>query len=258
MPTTQQPDYGIDAPGVVRNLALASVGLFAIAAAARLFGWLPRVVTLGPVSLDVVGSVVPMAFGFASGAVLMYFGSKYGKIEERNKLLAPVAWKGSEQVLDVGCGRGLVLVGAALKLTTGCATGIDIWQTEDVSGNSATAPLENAKLEGVADKVRVETSDMRKMPFADGAFDVILSRAAIHNIYNARERADAIREIARVLKPGGRAVIADIRHISEYMAVFAANGCTARRVNARLGEWALGVVTFGRMRPNTLIIDKPR
>ncbi len=181
---------------------------------------------------------------------------KHGKLDERNKLLRHVSWKGDEQVLDVGCGLGLVLVGAALKLTTGRATGIDIWQTEDVSGNSSTAPLENARLEGVADKVSVETSDMRTMPFADGAFDVIVSRAAIHNLYQADDRGVAIREIARVLKPGGRAVIADIRHISEYIAAFAAHGCTATRVNSLLGERLLGLVTFGKMQPNTIVVTK--
>lgn len=255
MASDAAPDYGIDAPGVVRNLAIVGGALLGTAAAA-VAGVLPRVVHIGPVGIELAGSALPMGLGFSSGAAWMYFGSKYGKVDERNKLLAHVSWHGGEQVLDVGCGRGLILVGAALKLTTGRATGIDIWQTEDVSGNSSNAPLENARLEGVAEKVRVETSDMRTMPFADGTFDVIVSRAAIHNLYQAADRAAAIREIARVLKPGGRAVIADIRHITEYIDAFATHGCTATRVNGHLGEMLLGLVTFGRMRPNTLVIDK--
>ena len=74
----------------------------------------------------------------------MYFGSKYGKIAEREKLLKYIAWTGRERVLDVGCGRGLILVGAAKHLTTGHAVGIDIWQAEDLSGNRAEVPLGNA------------------------------------------------------------------------------------------------------------------
>jgi cyclopropane fatty-acyl-phospholipid synthase-like methyltransferase len=46
-----------------------------------------------------------------------------------------VPWKGDEAVRDVGCGHGLMLVGAARRLTTGKATGIDIWQAEDLTGN---------------------------------------------------------------------------------------------------------------------------
>jgi len=38
-------------------------------------------------------------------------------------------------VLDVGCGRGLLLIGAARRLTTGKAVGVDIWQAEDRVGN---------------------------------------------------------------------------------------------------------------------------
>lgn len=255
MPTPPRPDYGIDAPGVVRNLTLAGGALLFVAVLAFL-DVLPRVLQIGSVGIDVPFSALPMGIGFSCGAAGLYFGSKFGKLDERKKLLRHVAWQGSEQVLDVGCGRGLILVGAALQLTTGRAVGIDIWQTEDVTGNSAAAPLENARLEGVADKVRVETCDMRSMPFADGAFDVVVSRAAVHNLYRREEREAAIREIARVLRPGGRAVIADIRHVGEYIAAFAAHGCTARRAHGQFAEVALGLVTFGRMCPNTLVVDK--
>jgi ubiquinone/menaquinone biosynthesis C-methylase UbiE len=42
----------------------------------------------------------------------------------------------------------------------------------------------------------------------------VLSSAALHNIYDAGERQTAVREIARVLKVGGRVLIVDVRHIS--------------------------------------------
>src|SRR6185295_19128098 len=101
-------------------------------------------------------------------------------------------------------------------LTTGKATGIDIWQTQDLSGNKMEATLENARREGVAGRVEIQTADMRKMPFSDGTFDVVVSRAAIHNLYDAGDRAAAIREIARVMKPGFLALIEDIRHFRQY------------------------------------------
>ena len=62
------------------------------------------------------------------------------------------------------------------------------------------------------------------MPFPDGSFDVVLSSQAIHNIYDPAGRAQAVGEIARVLAPGGRALIRDIRHIRDYASVLASKG----------------------------------
>src|SRR5204862_6642881 len=100
---------------------------------------------------------------------------------------------------DVLCGVNSNITG-----TTGRAIGIDIWQPEDLSGNKPAATLNNAVSEGVADRGEVQTADARKLPFDDASFDVVLSSAALHNIYNADERQTAVREIARVLKVGGR------------------------------------------------------
>src|SRR5882672_1097387 len=161
-------------------------------------------------------------------ALWMAWDSRVEKVRRREHLLGFHAWTGRERVLDVGCGRGLMLVGAAKRLTTGTASGIDLWQAEDLSGNRPEATMENAASEGVADRVDVQTADMRKIPFPDATFDVIVSCSAIHNIYDAPGRRQAIAEIVRVLKPGGEAVIDDIRHGREYAESFAANGCTTK------------------------------
>jgi len=131
-------------------------------------------------------------------------------------VLNKLSLRGDEMILDVGCGRGLFLIGAARRLSTGKAVGVDLWQTEDQSGNSPEITLENARVEGVADRVEIKTGDARQLPFEANTFDVILSSWALHNIYDASERAKALREIARVLKPGGRVAILDIRHTAEY------------------------------------------
>ena len=51
-----------------------------------------------------------------------------------------------------------------------------------------TPEMANARLEGVSDRVEVKTGDMRKMPFPDASFDVIVSNVAIHNIYDLEGR----------------------------------------------------------------------
>ncbi|MBV9926609.1 MAG: class I SAM-dependent methyltransferase [Acidobacteria bacterium] len=195
--------------------------------------------------------------GFTLMGVWMLWDSKVGKVRSRERLLQRVTWTGEEQVLDVGCGRGLLLIGAAKRLTTGRAVGIDLWQAEDLSGNRPEATLENARREGVADRVEVRTGDMRGMPFGDNTFDVVVSRAAVHNLYDAAARAQAIGEIARVLKPGGRALIEDIRHLREYETVFSENGCAdVRRVGSLMVSVLLMLITFGSLRPGALVVRK--
>ena len=260
MAAAGRPDYGLDAPGVVRNLLIAGAlglliwgtayfGLWSGLLAGRVFGVELR--------FPAAGALWPGA-GCTAMALWMLWTSKVGKVRDRERLLDRIPWTGTERVLDVGCGRGLMLIGAARRLTSGRATGIDIWQAEDLSGNRPEAALENARREGVADRVDVRTADMRKMPFDDGAFDVVLSSQAIHNISDSAGRAQAIGEIARVLAPGGRALIRDIRHLTDYRSVLAASGITdVRSLDSRLMTVFLALVTFGSLRPGTLLARKP-
>jgi len=132
---------------------------------------------------------------------------------------------GDEQVLDVGCGRGLMLIGAAKRLTTGKATGIDVWQAEDLFGEPARGDADQRRAGGRRRSCRDPDRRHAQAPVPDATFDVVVSRAAIHNLYTATDRAQAIGQIARVLKPGGQALIDDIRHHREYVATFAANRC---------------------------------
>lgn len=126
-------------------------------------------------------------------------------------LLNALNLQGNERILDMGCGRGAVLLMAAQHLTTGRAVGVDLWRSVDQSGNSMEATQRNAIAEQVADRVELHTGDMTALPFGDGSFDVVVSSLAIHNISGNKGRAKAIDEAVRVLRPGGRLMIADIK-----------------------------------------------
>ena len=135
----------------------------------------------------------------------------------------------------MGCGRGAVLISVARRLTTGRVTGVDIWSTKDQSGNARDVTARNASLEGVADRVQVETGDMRALPFPDATFDLVVSSLAIHNIRSNEDRRRAITESFRVLKPGGRMAIADIRATAIYEDALRALG--ASQVQRRRLGW---------------------
>lgn len=256
----EAPNYGLDAPGVVRNLfVVAAVGLllWGLKALGCWSGLL--IIPLFGLKFVFPLSAIGLAMGTTCGfmGAWMVYESKLGKLRRRERLLNRIVWTGNEQVLDVGCGRGLMLIGTAKRLKTGRATGIDIWQTEDLTGNHAEAALENARREGVAERVDVKTTDMRRMPFPDETFDLVVSRAAIHNLYQVAERAKAISEIARVLKPGGVVLIDDIRHHQEYRAVLSEKGCAEiRRLDAPIVSWFFTVLTMGSLRPVTLLARK--
>jgi arsenite methyltransferase len=144
------------------------------------------------------------------------YTTRRGKFIEWDRILNRTHVRGDEVALDMGCGRGAVLTAVARRLTTGRVTGVDIWSTTDQSGNAMDVALRNASLEGVSDRVRIETADMRALPFPDATFDLVVSSLAIHNIRSNADRKRAISEGFRVLKPGGRMVIADIRATAIY------------------------------------------
>jgi SAM-dependent methyltransferase len=184
-------------------------------------------------------------YGFGI-AVYMTYSSRIGKVRTREKLLDLAAsfapWTGREAVLDVGCGRGLMLVGAARRLTTGNAVGVDLWRAEDQSANTPHAALENARLEGLAAHVRVETAD------------AVLSHWVLHNPPDAVGRMRAIDEMLRVLRPGGVLVLADIAHHAEYREALAARGVTEMRfVSGGAESRIMGVLSGGTFRPQAIV-----
>src|SRR5262245_3641577 len=105
----ERPDYGIDAPEVVRNLFLAGgIGLL-IWSTATLGVWSGQLILPLP-GLKLIFPLEGIGLGCGIGcmgmAIWMLWDSKIGKVRSRERLLQRVSWTGKEQVLDVGCGRG--------------------------------------------------------------------------------------------------------------------------------------------------------
>jgi arsenite methyltransferase len=197
-------DYGYDAPyALVLFAALGALGLVG----AIVSWWTQR------------GNAAAMGFlgtFFLANASSFLYTTRRGKFQVWDEVLDQLHLRGDERVLDMGCGRGAVLVASARRLRSGRVTGIDLWSTHDQSGNSRDVTMRNASLEGVRDRIDIATGDMRALPFPDEAFDLVVSSLAIHNIRTNAARAQAIAEAWRVLRPGGRLAIADIRATARY------------------------------------------
>ena len=204
--------YGFDAPYAPLLMAIVGIGLLAVSASR----WSDaQATTTGHARVRAIVSGVCGLWLLCNAGFFVY-STRAGKFAVWATLFDRLDLKGDERLLDIGCGRGAVLLMAAQLLPRGRAVGVDIWSIKDQSGNAERVTRRNAQLEGVADRVELHTADMRQLPFDDQSFDVIVSSLAIHNVPGVAERAKALREAARVLKPGGKLLIADVRHTRAY------------------------------------------
>lgn len=213
-------DYGIDAPKDQRRMIWRAATIFLLGLGFLIMN--RGDAASGGVPLFIALTII--AAGYFGVFAVMRWSSRTGKLKYRDAMLDAISWRGDEKVLDVGCGRGLLLIGAAKRLNKGKATGIDAWVKEDLSGNSPEAVMANAKAEGVAERVRVENGDARRLPYPNNSYDIVLSSAALHVFKEGQDRDKALLEMLRVAKPEGHIAILDVLHTGDYMRTLAANG----------------------------------
>ena len=218
---TKRIDYGIDAPGVIRNLLVLGVAFLA----ASLF--VPPF-SIGNVVMDLRGFWITGVALLLTGGLMLFYSLR-GKFHHRDRMLALANLRGDENVLDVGTGRGLLMVGAAKKLVTGRAVGLDIWQASDLSSNARERTEAVLEQEGVANRCRLLERPAQDTGLPDASFDVVVSNLCLHNLPSRADRDQACREIVRILKPGGVAIISDFVKTGQYAAIFRGEGMKVRR-----------------------------
>ena len=218
-PTTRIPlrpklDYGLDSPKELRhNVRYGIMGVIMGPIILYIGQGAPLGLIIGLISL---GSGL-LLFGISA---VMVWGSRVGKLRLRDEVLGACSWRGTEVVLDIGCGHGLMLVGAAKHLTAGKAIGVDVWVQDQQVDNNMDAAMHNADLEGVAERVEVRYGDARDLPLSNASIDVVFSSWMIHFLMDPDDRLQVFKEISRVLKPGGRVVIIDFDRIDEIKSYF--------------------------------------
>jgi arsenite methyltransferase len=136
-----------------------------------------------------------------------------------NRIAKLLELKGNEYVLDVGSGTGRTAVQIAKRLTTGKLVGIDVWDTMELGGNSPERAYENAEVEGVKGKVEFKFGNVLEIPFDNDVFNIVTCSSVLNNLPGEKNRIKALREIFRVLKPGGKCMLLEpLRNLRTFCA----------------------------------------
>lgn len=171
------------------------------------------------------------------------FRGKLWELRTRTADLAHI--QPGEMVLDVGCGTGTLALEVARRVgASGRVIGIDPGENQIARARSK-ANRRNLPAE-------FQVGVIEHLDFPDQTFDVVLSTIMIHHLSDTLKR-QGLAEIARVLKPGGRLVIADFKRPEERAAQpvgFGAGG-------SRIQDLALLVRNAGFLAPETEEMQLP-
>jgi ubiquinone/menaquinone biosynthesis C-methylase UbiE len=125
----------------------------------------------------------------------------------RKKTIAFASLQPGEQVLDVGCGTGtLAMEVSRLVGRAGHVTGVDPG-AQQITRARAKSARRNLSVD-------FQIGVIEQLPFPDQTFDVVFSTLMMHHLPKGLKR-QGLGEINRVLRPGGRLIIADFKHKSD-------------------------------------------
>jgi arsenite methyltransferase len=200
---SKKADYGQDMPGIILAVSILAVVLLALAF------WQYHQYAFSHSNSTFTNSIIlaSIAVFFILIAFVGIWSSRSGKLLLRDKVISKLNFTGSESILDIGCGRGLLLLEVAKKIPNGKAIGADLWLGNIEYKNSPQMVLDNATIEGVSGRIEVVTADAQALPFNDKSFDIVMTSLMMHHISDIHK---ALNEMVRVLKPGGTLVIADV------------------------------------------------
>lgn len=123
------------------------------------------------------------------------------KIWRRRAVHMVVEERKEADILDLACGTGDSSIALAEKLTKGRVTGVDL------SEGMLAVMREKVEKKGLGDRISIELGDGENLRFDDGSFDRVTICFGLRNYEDVEK---GLREMLRVLKPGGRALILEL------------------------------------------------
>lgn len=117
-------------------------------------------------------------------------------------------WNGDGRVLDIGCGNAALTIKVAKRYPKAQIVGVDYWGKNWEYGKMTCE--KNAAIEGVSDRMTFRQASASKLPFEDGSFDVAVSNLTFHEVRDAKDKREVIREALRVVRKGGIFVFQDL------------------------------------------------
>ena len=171
------------------------------------------------------------------------FRGKGRELRQRTVTLAQLHL--GDQVLDVGCGTGTLAMEVQCRVgSTGRVVGIDPGG-EQIARARAKAARHDVPIE-------FQIGVIEQLAFPDQTFDVVLSTLMMHHLPKSL-KVQGLVEIARVLKPGGRLVIADFTRKQERVgqaARFHAGGSSLSELAALVAKAGFAQMETEEMRPS--------
>jgi ubiquinone/menaquinone biosynthesis C-methylase UbiE len=164
--------------------------------------------------------------------------------ELRRRTITLAGLRPGEAVLDIGCGTGTLAIEAQRRVgNAGRVVGIDP-SSEQIARARAKAARRNVSVE-------FQVGVIEQLAFPDQTFDVVLSTLMMHHLPASLKRQGLV-EIARVLKPGGRLIIADFTRKQErtgQAARFHAGGSSLHDLAALVGDASFAQLETEQMPP---------
>jgi ubiquinone/menaquinone biosynthesis C-methylase UbiE len=111
-------------------------------------------------------------------------------------------------VLDIGCGNAALTSKMAHKHSNAQIIGIDYWGKQWEYSKKACE--RNAKIEGVNGRVTFQKASALASPYKDESFDAIVSNLVFHEVRDAKDKREVVREALRVVRRGGKFTFQDL------------------------------------------------